>query len=74
MSMSGRPTYDELAKRITEHLVSAPDSAELVAACWEGYLAALIEWGLITPDDHARLGRLLPTLSPNPVMQIFLGA
>jgi hypothetical protein len=71
--MSNRPTCDELAKRISEHLAAAEGNVELVAACWDGYLAALIEWGLITPEEHARLGRLLPTLNPNPVMQIFLG-
>lgn len=72
--MSNKPTYDELAKRITEHLATAQGNEELIAACWDGYLAALLEWGLITPEDHARLGQLLPTLTPNPVMQIFLGA
>ena len=72
--MRSRPTYEELAKRITEHLEAARENVELVGACWDGYIAALLEWGLITPDDHARLGRLLPTLNPNPVMQILLGA
>jgi hypothetical protein len=72
--MGDRPSYDELAKRIAEHLATAESQEELVAACWDGYLGALLEWGLITPGDHARLGRLLPTRSPNPVMKIFLGA
>lgn len=72
--MTERPHHDELAKRIVEHVNSAPNDKELVSACWHGYLAALLEWGFITPDNHAHLIRLLPPLDPNPVLQIFLGS
>jgi hypothetical protein len=71
--MTERPLYDELAKRIVEHIDNSRTDKALVSACWHGYLAALLEWGLITPEDHARLIRLLPPLDPNPVLQIFLG-
>ena len=71
--MTERPQYDELAKRILEHISSAGADADLVAATWYGYLAALLEWGLIEPEDHSRLYRLVPPLDPNPVVQIFLG-
>jgi hypothetical protein len=71
--MAERPQYDELAKRIAEHLRDPKGGPELVSACWHGYLGGLLEWGLITPDEHGRLIRLLPPLDPNPVLQIFLG-
>ena len=67
------PHPSELAHRITDHVESRPDQAALVSACWHGYLAALLEWGLLTPAAHGELIALLPPLDPNPVMQIFLG-
>jgi hypothetical protein len=71
--MAERPHYDELAKRIEEHLRDPKGGRELVSACWHGYLGALLEWGLIMPGEHGRLVALLPPLDPNPALQIFLG-
>ncbi len=71
--MTERPQYDELKKRIVEHLDNSQNDKELVSACWHGYLAALLEWGFINAEDHARLISLLPPVDPNPVLQIFLG-
>jgi hypothetical protein len=68
-----RPDPAELVHRITQHMASRPDQASLVSAAWHGYLGALLEWGLLTPQAHGELIALLPPLDPNPVVQIFLG-
>ena len=68
------PTFAELEKRICEatahHGGSLPRDA---AIAWSGYLAALIEWGLISVNEHSRLLCLLPTIADNPTTQILLG-
>jgi hypothetical protein len=56
--MSNMPSEGELSERIQEHLAASPDDRE-VPVMWQGYLAALIEWGLISVDAHARLSALL---------------
>lgn len=73
--MPEMPTYDELSKRIMEHLESAKSDAERrdIGITWDGYIAGLLEWGLITPDDHRRLHDLLPKIDDSPTMKIFLG-
>lgn len=40
---------------------------------WEGYLAALIEWGRLSVTEHARLCDLLPSIEDSPVTHILLG-
>ena len=47
-----------------------PREAALV---WEGYFAALIEWGLLSPSEHKVLVDLLPATPDSPVMGVFLG-
>jgi len=72
--MSQAPTFDELEKRIretaTHHGGSMPTD---VAFAWSGYLAALIEWGLISVDEHLRLIQLLPEDATRPATEILLG-
>jgi hypothetical protein len=46
---------------------------ERVAIAWHGYLAALLDWNLISPGQHGELTGLLPDIPDNPVMAIFLG-
>jgi hypothetical protein len=46
---------------------------ERVALVWDGYIAALLEWGLITVSQHKELSDMLPDIPDNPVMAIFLG-
>jgi hypothetical protein len=65
------PSFDELQKRL-ETSKSKASYDDRHACCWQGYLAALIEWGAITPDEHRRLTELVPTSEPNPVLEIFL--
>jgi hypothetical protein len=40
---------------------------------WEGYLAALIEWGTLSVAEHPRLCKLLPRIEDSPVTHILLG-
>jgi hypothetical protein len=46
---------------------------ERVAIAWSGYLAALLEWGMLTPGEHQELMEMLPAVPDNPVIAIFLG-
>lgn len=70
--MSNTPTEDELRDRIQEHLTAHPDDPE-VGVMWQGYLAALIEWGLISIDEHARLTALLGGAGADAVRHALLG-
>ena len=67
-----RPTFDELKNRIERHLAfrGSSDECNLV---WSGYLAALMEWGLLGPDDYHRLRRTLRVERREVVREIFLG-
>ena len=64
--MAERPTVVEMKERLAEcarHCGGAiPRDAALV---WDGYFAALIEWGLISPAEHAELLGLLPENAPH---------
>ena len=64
---------EELRIRIIKDLERYQPSDVLAGAAWAGYLAACIEWDLITPAGHARLLALLPPLSPDPSVGILLG-
>jgi len=72
--MAERPTMAEMRDRFAQcarhYGGSIPRDAGLV---WDGYIAALLEWGLISPADHSELSDLLPKLTDNPVMGVFLG-
>jgi hypothetical protein len=69
-----KPTYGELRRRIqadSDHFGGT--LPERTALAWDGYLAALLEWGLLSVADHERLTRLLPPIADNPVVDILLG-
>jgi len=72
--MAERPTVAEMRDRFTQcaqHYGSTiPRDAGLV---WDRYIAALLEWGLISPADHSELSDLLPKVTDNPVLGVFLG-
>lgn len=40
---------------------------------WEGYLAALIEWDVVSVGEHERLCDLLPRIEDSPVTHILPG-
>jgi len=46
---------------------------EKLDCCWGGYLAALMEWGMISASDHASLLEEIKISEPNPTLEIFLG-
>lgn len=72
--MSEKPTPDELKERIQREAAHFGGVLpERVAIAWDGYLAALLEWNLISVSDHAEASRMLPEIPDNPVMAIFLG-
>ncbi|HSH96413.1 MAG TPA: hypothetical protein VK968_19855 [Roseimicrobium sp.] len=79
MSVSTRPTFDELRQRITRTIAYfGGELSREPAVAWDGYLAALVEWGLISAEEHAKLINLLPQNryprpAENPVLQILLG-
>jgi len=72
--MGETPTFAELEKRINKAIAhfggTLPKDDALV---WDGYLAALLEWRLISVDDHLRLVGLLPRDIPTATRGIFLG-
>jgi len=72
--MAERPTVAEMRERLAECARHGggviPRDAALV---WDGYFAALIEWGLISLTKHAELLALLPELPDSPVLGVFLG-
>ena len=72
--MSIKPTVEELQQRISRELSHFGGVLpERVAIAWDGYIAALLEWDLLTPAEHSRLADLLPQIPDNPVLAIFLG-
>lgn len=68
------PSEAELELRISAHARHAggqlPDRA---AVAWKGYLAAAVEWGLISLAAHDRLTGLLPAIADDPTEGILLG-
>jgi hypothetical protein len=72
--MAEQPTLDELRTRIQrdiDHFGGAlPERHALVS---DGYLAALVEWGLLSASDHFTLQAMLLRCEDNPVVSILLG-
>ncbi len=65
---------DELAGRIRDDLAYFNGKMpERNAIAWRAYLAALLEWNLMTIADHDQLVRLLPDINDDPVVAILLG-
>ena len=72
--MSSRPTPQEIKERIQSEIDHFGGILpERVALVWDGYLAGLLEWGLISASQHKELSDMLPEIADNPVMSIFLG-
>jgi hypothetical protein len=63
---------DELKQRLADAKMKA-NYDDRHACCWQGYLAALLEWGLITPSQYDHLSDEVPTNEPDPALDIFLG-
>jgi hypothetical protein len=72
--MNSRPALQEIKDRIQSEVDQfGGNLPERVALVWDGYLAALLEWDLITPSEHKDLSDMLPEIPDNPVMAVFLG-
>jgi hypothetical protein len=69
-----KQTFDELRDRIQEvadHYGGALPGEDAIA--WSGYVAALLENSLISPEDHRRLQEFLGPEGAEHVLPIFLG-
>ena len=53
------PSEEELTKRINEHL-ALHSGSECVIMIWRGYLAGLVEFGIITPKTYSNVSQILP--------------
>ena len=72
--VADRPTTSELRSRIERHLaITDPIARDRLAIAWSGYLAGLIEWGLLSVSEHAELCELIPPIEDDPSVQILLG-
>lgn len=69
------PTIEELRSRVQadiDHFEGAVPERYVIA--WRGYLAALLEWGLLSASDHWAIMDMLPAISePDPVDEIMEG-
>jgi len=69
-----RPTFAELENRIRRDIKHfGGNLPERNSIAWSGYLAALVEWGLISASEDERLVNLLPKVEDNPAVKILLG-
>ena len=66
------PNEEELRERMLEHFAARPDDP-LVAAAWNGTIAALSEWGVINDATSSRLNKLLPEPGRLQVVEILIG-
>lgn len=72
--MHDQPTEQELRTRIEKSIRFHGGYLPPVStAVWNGYLAALLEWNLISVSTHAKLVDLLPQLDSNPIKEILVG-
>lgn len=66
-----KPTEEELERRIRRHL-RWRGSADEAALLWRGYLAGLLEWGLVDVSVYERLCLLLPDVGRKELVELFL--
>lgn len=72
--MESKPSLDELRSRIQEDIDHfGGQLPERYALVWNGYLAALIEWSMISVHEHELLTGMLPKVENNPVITILIG-
>lgn len=70
--INGYPTEEELRNRITQQLEWRGKS-DTVALIWRGYLAGLVEWGLLEFNIYDRLTELLPIVGSKEISELFGG-
>ena len=66
----------EIQSRIENQFRSSRTASSIrdISIAWDGYIAALLEWDLITPAQHLQLLESLPDVSDSPVCEIFIGS
>ncbi|NSX12965.1 hypothetical protein HTY52_02575 [Cupriavidus taiwanensis] len=69
--INGYPTEEELRDRIIRQL-EWRGSSDVVALIWHGYLAALLEWGVIELPVFERLFALLPEAGGEELVELSL--
>ncbi|MFA5951345.1 MAG: hypothetical protein WC807_13780 [Hyphomicrobium sp.] len=69
--MRNLPKKDEFIFRIKEHLQHR--DSDVVRLLWKGYLAALLEWGLLEVNDYDELKVLFSDVGKEELREIFLG-
>lgn len=70
--INGYPTEEELRNRITRHL-RWRGASDTVVLIWRGYLAGLVEWGLIEVHVYDRLKTLLPQIGSKELDELLAG-
>lgn len=68
--INGYPTEEELRNRITRQL-EWRGTSDAVVLIWHGYLAGLLEWGLIEVHVYDRLTALLPQVGNKELSELF---
>lgn len=68
--INGYPTEDELRNRITRQL-GWRGATNTVVLLWHGYLAALLEWGVIEVHVYDSLSKLLPPVGSKEQSELF---
>ena len=71
---TSKPSEEELVDRVTTHVERRPGHEEAVSLAWGGYLAALVQWELITPEVYGRVAALLPEGSHSRIVGTVLGS
>jgi hypothetical protein len=69
--INGYPTEEELRNRITRQ-IEWRGSTNTVTLIWHGYLAALLEWGVIEVYAFKNLSSLLPDIGYKELQELFL--
>lgn len=73
--MDRRERAAELRGRILDSVRACGEPlAREMALAWRGYLAAALEWDLVTVAQHAELSGLLPEPPGDFITHVFLGA
>lgn len=70
--MSQKINEREMAARLLSHLKKFGSNDESTLL-WHGYLAACIEWGLLSPNEHLRLSKVLRDIGHQELAAVFLG-
>ena len=70
--MALKPNFEEFLTRIPRHLEHRNNS-NTINLIWHGYLAALMEWGFLQPDEYSQLQTLLKDVGRDEIQEVFLG-